>query len=75
MKAVSGIKNTFLAVILAVLVVLSSPVNIVSLDGAFSSGETDKTEKKIVKRTEFIIKATAVMQYVNCLICILATQK
>ena len=45
MKAVSGVKNTFLAAILAVLVVLSSPVNIVSLDGAFSSGETDKTEK------------------------------
>ena len=37
--------------------------------------KTDKNEKKIVKRTEFIIKATAVMQYVNCLICILATQK
>ena len=31
--------------------------------------------KKIIKRTEFIIKATAVMQYLNCLICILATQK
>ena len=37
--------------------------------------KTDKTEKKIIKRTEFIIKATAVMQYLNCLICILATQK
>ena len=37
--------------------------------------KTDKNEKKIVKRTEFIIKTTAVMQYVNCLICILATQK
>ena len=37
--------------------------------------KTDKNEKKIVKRTEFIIKATAVMQYVNCLICILGTQK
>ena len=37
--------------------------------------KTDKNEKKIVKRAEFIIKVTAVMQYVNCLICILATQK
>lgn len=37
--------------------------------------KTDKNEKKIIKRAEFVIKATAVLQYVNCLVCILATQK
>ncbi len=45
MKAVSGIKNTLLAVMLAILVVLSSPVNIVPLDSSFSSGETVNAEK------------------------------
>lgn len=37
--------------------------------------KTDKSEKKIQKRIEFIIKSGAAMQYINCLICILATQK
>lgn len=37
--------------------------------------KTDKNDKKIIKRTEFVIKATAVLQFLNCLICILATQK
>lgn len=35
----------------------------------------DKNDKKIQKRTEFVIKAAAVLQYINCLVCILATQK
>ena len=37
--------------------------------------KTDKSEKKVQKRIEFIIKSGAAMQYINCLICILATQK
>ena len=37
--------------------------------------KTDKNEKKIQKRVEFIIKLGAVLQYINCLVCILATQK
>jgi hypothetical protein len=37
--------------------------------------KTDKNEKKIQKRMDFIIKSAAVLQYINCLICILATQK
>ncbi|MBR5234070.1 MAG: hypothetical protein IKW03_07650 [Clostridia bacterium] len=45
MKAFSGIKNTVVAVIMTVLVVLSAPVDIVSVNGTFSSGETDNSEK------------------------------
>ena len=37
--------------------------------------KNDKAEKKIQKRTEFVIKAAAVLQYISCLICILVTQK
>ncbi|MBR3614669.1 MAG: hypothetical protein IKL55_05785 [Clostridia bacterium] len=37
--------------------------------------KNDKNDKKIQKRMEFIVKATAVLQYINCLVCILATQK
>ena len=37
--------------------------------------KTDKNEKKIQKRVDFIIKSAAILQYINCLICILATQK
>lgn len=37
--------------------------------------KTDKNEKKTQKRVDFIIKSAAVLQYINCLICILATQK
>ena len=37
--------------------------------------KTDKNEKKVQKRIDFIIKSAAVLQYINCLICILATHK
>ena len=37
--------------------------------------KTDKNEKKIQKRVDFIIKSAAVLQYINCLVCILATHK
>lgn len=37
--------------------------------------KNDKNDKKIQKRTEFFIKSYAVLQYINCLICILVTQK
>ena len=37
--------------------------------------KNDKNDKKIQKRVEFIIKASAVLQYANCLIAILMTQK
>lgn len=37
--------------------------------------KTDKNEKKIQKRIDFIIKSAATLQYINCLICILATHK
>ena len=37
--------------------------------------KNDKNDKKIQKRTEFVVKAAAVLQYINCLVCILATQK
>lgn len=35
----------------------------------------DKNDKKIQRRMEFVIKATAVLQYINCLLAILMTQK
>ena len=37
--------------------------------------KNDKNEKKIQKRTEFIVKASAVLQYLSCLVGILMTQK
>lgn len=37
--------------------------------------KNDKSDKKIQKRTEFVIKSSAVLQYINCLVCILITQK
>lgn len=37
--------------------------------------KNDKSDKKIQKRTEFAVKATGVLQYINVLICILMTQK
>lgn len=37
--------------------------------------KNDKSDKKIQRRTEFVIKATGVLQYVNCLLAILMTQK
>lgn len=37
--------------------------------------KNDKNDKKIQRRVEFIIKSAAVLQYINCLVCILATQK
>ena len=37
--------------------------------------KNDKNDKKSQKRTEFAIKATAVIQYANCLLAILLTQK
>ncbi len=37
--------------------------------------KTDKNDKKIQRKMEFLIRATAVLQYANCLIAILMTQK
>lgn len=37
--------------------------------------KNDKNEKKIQKRTEFIIKAAGTLQYISCLVGILMTQK
>ena len=37
--------------------------------------KNDKNDKKIQKRMEFTIKATAIVQYVNCILAILLTQK
>ena len=37
--------------------------------------KNDKNDKKTQKRTEFVIKTAAALQYINCLVCILATQK
>lgn len=37
--------------------------------------KNDKLDKKIQKRTEFIIKSAGVLQYINVFICILMTQK
>ena len=37
--------------------------------------KNDKNEKKIQKRTEFIVKASAVLQYLSCLVGIFMTQK
>lgn len=37
--------------------------------------KNDKTDKKIQKRTKFIIEAAGVLQYINVFICILMTQK
>ena len=37
--------------------------------------KSDKNDKKIQKRMEFVIKSGAILQYINCLVCILITQK
>lgn len=37
--------------------------------------KNDKYDKKIQKRTEFVIKSAAVLQYINSIVCILITQK
>lgn len=37
--------------------------------------KTDKNDKKILKRTEIIIKVAGILQYINVLMCILLTQK
>ncbi len=37
--------------------------------------KTDKNDKKILKRTEIVIKTFGILQYLNILICILLTQK